>query len=240
MSNITQQAAPPKRWSFSESLEDFSRHEHDVVGEVLDDEEEEPEPSITLHPDELERLKAEAYQQGYRQGEGDAVQSLSDEMANSIAQVLAFMEEEETHRNAKMMRLAEQFVEGVCRVVEQLFAGDLSQTGLRHQLAEDAALLVAQCEGTITLDCAKADEPALRTALAGAKDVAITAEAERKAGSVAISAAQARITLDESQWAEAVRHRVAEAVEALIRLAPVSEQEAVQDVEPHIVQKEGE
>ncbi|MCX5614936.1 FliH/SctL family protein [Bombella saccharophila] len=240
MKEALKQAATPERWSFSESLEDFSHHAKDVVGELLDEEEPEPDPSITLHPEELERLKAEAYQQGYKQGEGDAEQALGSQMAESVQQVLAFMEEEEARRNDRMMRLSEQFVAGVCHVVEQIFAGDLAQTGLRHQLAEDAAMLVAQCEGAIELACATADESALRTALAGVKDVAITAEPGRQAGSLTISAAQSRITLDETQWAEAVRHRVAEAVEALIRLAPTGEQEAVQDVEPHIVQKEGE
>lgn len=231
----------PERWSFSASLEDFSHHAQDVVGDVPDEEEPEPDPSITLHPDELERIKAEAYQQGYSQGEAEAAQSLGGEMADSIGQVLAFMEEEEARRNAKMLRLSEQFVEGVCQVVEQLFAGDLAQTGLRHHLAEDAAVLVAQCEGAITLECAAADEAALRTALSGIKNVSIIAGAARKPGSLIMSAEQARITLDETQWADAVRQRVAEAVEALMRLAPhKNEQTVMQGAEQPVAEDEGE
>lgn len=231
--------------SFSESLEDFSRHEPAVAGpEELEGEDESPppDPVVTLHPDELERLKGEAWQQGHDAGEAAAEQYLSGTMAEAVRQVLAFMEEEEARRHEMVTQMADLFVQSVCQTVEELVSGDLSHTTLAFHLAEDAAALVRRCEGAVRVSCVTADEAALTVALDGLKDVSLHVEADRPAGTLTVSAAETRLTLDRHRWAETVRQRVADAMQALTRSppAPVDPPTAEQPPDEQTAQQEGE
>lgn len=210
--------------TFSDTLEDFSRHDMSGMGaepvedgSVPEDEQPEPEPVISLHPDELERLKDEARQAGYEAGERAAEQALSGQMAEAVQQVFAFMAEEEARRTDTMMHMAELFVQSVCQTVEQLVSGDLSATMLGRQLADDAADMVRRCEGPVSLSCSPHDEPALRAALEGMEGVTLHMVEDRPAGHLMVSAADTRMVLDKDRWMETVRQRVAEAIQALAR-----------------------
>ena len=211
--------------AFSDSLEDFSAHDPAMLAGVeqgddeADQEEEAPtaEPVVTLHPDELEQLKRDAWQQGHDAGEQAAGQQLSGQMAEAVRQVLAFMEEEESRRHDIATQMADLFVQGVCQTVEELVAGDLSRTKLGRHLAEDAAALVRRCEGPVSLTCSGADEAALRAALAGLKGVSLHVEADRQMGHLTVAAEETRIVLDKQKWAEGVRQRVEDAMQALTR-----------------------
>ncbi|MUG79942.1 hypothetical protein GM608_06865 [Bombella sp. ESL0380] len=234
--------------AFSESLEDFAAHDSSlaagaepVADEDAADESPAPEPVVTLHPDELERLKQEAWQQGHEQGEMSAGQQLSSQMAASVKQVLAFMEEEENRRHDIVSRMADLFVQGVCQTVEELVAGDLSRTTLGRDLAEDAAALVRHCSGPVSLTCAAADEASLRHALSGMAAVSLHVEAAQQAGHLTIAADRTRIVLDQGKWAETVRQRVADAMVALTRPpAPEADPATDQPQGEQTAQHEGE
>lgn len=216
--------------AFSDSLEDFSIHDPAMLAgvEQRDDEagqeDETPveEPVVTLHPDELEQLKQDAWQQGHEAGEQAAAQQLSGQMAEAVRQILAFMEEEENRRHDMATRMADLFVQGVCQTVEELVTGDLSRTKLGRHLAEDAAALIQRCEGPVKLTCSTADEAALREALAGLEGVSLHVEAEQQVGHLTIEAEETRIVLNQDEWATAVRQRVADAMQALTR-SPIAE-----------------
>lgn len=230
--------------SFSESLEDFSRHEPLLAAgadETEDEEEPAQDPTVTLHPDELERLKSEAYQQGHEAGMTAAEQHLSGQMAEAVRQVLAFMEEEESRRHEMVMKMADLFVQTVCQTVEELVSGDLSRTKLACQLEEEAAALVRRCEGAVTVSCAPADEAALKVVLAGLKDVSLHVDVDRQAGTLMVSAAETQLTLDRHEWAETVRQRVDDAMQALTGPAsPVDQPIAGQAPDEQTAQQEGD
>lgn len=214
--------------AFSDTLEDFARHDISGMGadqaedgSVPEDEQPEPDPVISLHPDELERLKDEARQAGYDAGETATGQELSEQMAGAVQQVFAFMEEEESYRTATMMQMAELFVQSVCQTVEQLVSGDLSGTMLGRKLADDAADIVRRCDGPVSLSCSSHDEPALRAALGSMEDVTLHVAEDQPAGHLTVSAAETRMILDRDRWMETVRQRVAEAIQALARSASI-------------------
>lgn len=215
--------------SFAESLEDFgpavqvgSLTAEDGGGDdafaVSEDATQEPEPVVSLHPDELERIKNEAFAQGQEQGKAHAQHELSEQMAASVQKLLSFMEEEEACRAALLKQMSDMFVEGVCQVVGLLVSGDLSQTTLRRDLGRDVAALGERCAGELHLSCAEANAPALKNALKHIKGAQLKVEKEQKAGRVMMSSSTSSITLDQAVWAKTVRQRVIAAVRALIHL----------------------
>lgn len=230
--------------AFSESLEDFSRHDPVVAEtEEMEDGEDmpEPDPVISLHPDELERLKSEAYQQGHEAGGQAAERRLSSQMADSVRQVLAFMKEEETRRHGLVTGMADMFVQSLCQTVEELVSGDLSRTKLAAHLVEEAAALVRRCEGPVRVSCAADDEHGLKEALDGLKDVSLHVDEDRQAGTLVASVGETCLTLDRHGWAETVRQRVAEAMQALTcPPAPAGQPEAGHSPDEQTAQHEGD
>lgn len=205
--------------SFPNSLPSF-----DAEDEMPISQEEEREvievssPSITLHPDEVEALKAEAYERGLADGALQAKETLSDEMQHSLEEVISFFEEMVERQKEVLQSLHGMMVEGVFSVVKLFLGPNLAQTELKRHLTDDVSDMVKLFDKKLILKCSKEDEKSLKTLLTNRDNISIIVEESKEQGQLSLLTESSQAVLDQAVWMQGVRERIIQAAKAVMQL----------------------
>lgn len=183
--------------------------------------EEEPEPDldlVSMTPEQLEELKAAAFQEGFEKGSAEKEEALRVAYTSNFSALEAEFLAEDARRDEALKTAADSFVSTVVDIVAQLAAlhEDVLE-GVRRDLVADAAAFVRDCEGAVTVRCGPVDGARLQEIFRDSAAVRIEMVPEQAEGAISIASSANTIVIDPQQWRKSVTEKIVAAVTALAK-----------------------
>lgn len=216
--------------SFIDQLEDFSlppKQKKEVEEIVTSSEQQEeiptkePEPvdtTVHIEPETLETLKKQMFEDGYQKGKEDTHTILLPQMTESLEEVFAFLEKEETYRRSVIEKFAQEIMKSVLTTIkDHISEKEFIQRDFMQDILSFTEDCMTACEGDIVISCSEQDQAMLEGAFSEKKGVIIKSNPGCKSGCIGIKSSRNEVTLDHSAWLDKVGERIVLAINNMMQ-----------------------
>lgn len=172
-------------------------------------------PLLSLTQGDLDALCRTAFEGGREEGRASATKTLESEFATLISKISDAFDAESARRMEAAQGAGETMVQTVLDLIVALtrLPGETLQ-GLKRDLLQDAADLVAACEGDVSIKTSPENTERLQAILGERTNIRFDACAEGDASTIRIESGARTILIDPNEWRQNAINRIITSVSA--------------------------